>query len=314
MTAGGMPTWSLLKPLAMLALMVGLGISTVNHFVGPWSQRMLKDLVVQVRTDLMAQVIQPWRFTSPEAKLTVHIRDRAPDGDPARPADARCPRPQADRHLPCGARPASSSRASAAYLRMDKGHIVRPHREGGVAADHRLPALCGGCQPARAAQRSDRGHPAARALHRPSCSARPEGPRLQVQSRQLRIGAARALCGPLYAFAFVLVVLAFMGQAQTTRTSRLQAVISAFAVAVACRMLGIGCANLVAAAGHGAPALCGARRDRAAGRDCDPMAGLSAAAARGSRAPSPDCSRRPAGARLRVRWRLMPARAARARS
>ena len=39
------------------------------------------------------------------------------------------------------------------------------------------------------------------------------------------------------------VVLAFMGQAQTTRTSRMQAVIGAFAVAVFCRIFGIAAAN-----------------------------------------------------------------------
>jgi lipopolysaccharide export system permease protein len=50
---------------------------------------------------------------------------------------------------------------------------------------------------------------------------------------------------PLYAFAFVLLVLAFMGQAQTTRTSRTQAVIFAFAVAVFYRVVGITAANYV---------------------------------------------------------------------
>src|ERR1700741_2524121 len=31
MTAGGMPPWSLLKPLALLALIAALGIAAVNH-------------------------------------------------------------------------------------------------------------------------------------------------------------------------------------------------------------------------------------------------------------------------------------------
>jgi lipopolysaccharide export system permease protein len=60
---------------------------------------------------------------------------------------------------------------------------------------------------------------------------------------------------PLYAFAFVLVVIAFMGQAQTTRTSRMQAVIAAFAVAVLSRVLGITCTNLVALRPATAPVL-----------------------------------------------------------
>jgi lipopolysaccharide export system permease protein len=60
---------------------------------------------------------------------------------------------------------------------------------------------------------------------------------------------------PLYAFAFVLLVVAFMGQAQTTRTSRMQAVIAAFAVAVLSRILGITCANMVVARPAAAPLL-----------------------------------------------------------
>jgi lipopolysaccharide export system permease protein len=60
---------------------------------------------------------------------------------------------------------------------------------------------------------------------------------------------------PLYAFAFVLVVLAFMGQARTTRTSRLQSVIGAFGVAVLSRIGGITCANMVAVRPAMAPLL-----------------------------------------------------------
>jgi lipopolysaccharide export system permease protein len=60
---------------------------------------------------------------------------------------------------------------------------------------------------------------------------------------------------PLYAFAFVLLVVAFMGQAQTTRTSRMQAVIAAFAVAVLSRVLGITCANMVVVRPAAAPLL-----------------------------------------------------------
>jgi lipopolysaccharide export system permease protein len=60
---------------------------------------------------------------------------------------------------------------------------------------------------------------------------------------------------PLYAFTFVLVVVAFMGQAQTTRTSRMQALVAAFAVAVLCRILGISCANMAVVRPSMAPLL-----------------------------------------------------------
>ena len=95
---------------------------------------------MQVRTDLMAQVIQPWRFTSPEAKLTVHIRDRAPNGEllGLLMHDARDPK-QVVTYL--AERGLIIKQGGAAYLRMDKGHIVRASGERAGAADHRLRAL-----------------------------------------------------------------------------------------------------------------------------------------------------------------------------
>src|SRR5262249_1963400 len=81
MTAAGAPIWALLKPLGLMALIVALGVSAVNHLAGPWSQRVLREYTILVRSDLISQVIQPWRFTEPEPKLTIHIRDRAPNGD-----------------------------------------------------------------------------------------------------------------------------------------------------------------------------------------------------------------------------------------
>src|SRR5262245_42269762 len=81
MTAGGSPVWALLKPLGLLALLVALAVSAVNHGAGPWSQRLLREYTMLVRSDLIGQVIQPWRFAEPEDKLTIHIRDRARNGD-----------------------------------------------------------------------------------------------------------------------------------------------------------------------------------------------------------------------------------------
>jgi lipopolysaccharide export system permease protein len=53
------------------------------------------------------------------------------------------------------------------------------------------------------------------------------------------------LASPLYAFTFVLIVLALMGQAQTTRQNRVNSVVGAFGVALGCRIVGIAEANSV---------------------------------------------------------------------
>jgi lipopolysaccharide export system permease protein len=242
MTAGGMPAWALLKPLAAIAFLVSIGIAFVNHLAGPWSQQKLRELIVQVRTDLMAQVIQPWRFTSPEARLTVHIRDRAPTGEllGLMMHDGRDPK-QIVTYL--AERALIIKQDKAVFLRMDKGHIIRRLENDAtpqiIAFDRYAVDLN------QLEQRMDTTvslKPRERyttELLNPD----PKDPVYQASRGGFTSEVHDRFASPLYTFAFVLLVLAFMGQAQTTRTNRMQAVIGAFSVGVACRLLGIGAAN-----------------------------------------------------------------------
>ena len=157
---------------------------------GPWAQRKLKELAVQVRTDLMAQVIQPWRFTSPEAKLTVHIRDRAPNGEllGLMMHDARDPKQVVTYLAERGLIIKQDGRGLSAHGQGP--HRAPPGKRAG-AADHRLRALCRGPEPARAARRP--GHIAASrasATRRELLWPDPNDPDLQDQPRQLHLRAA----------------------------------------------------------------------------------------------------------------------------
>jgi lipopolysaccharide export system permease protein len=242
MTAGGMPAWALLRPLAALALLVALGIATVNHGLGPWAQQKLKALAVEVRTDLMSQVIQPWRFTSPEAKLTVHIRDRAPSGEllGLLMHDGRDPK-QVVTYL--AERGLIIKQGDVAYLRMDRGHVVRR------LADDPTPQIVAFEQYAvDLSQLEQRMDTTIYLKPRERYTADLIWPDVDDPVYKLNPGGFRSelhdrISAPLYAFAFVLLVVGFMGQAQTTRTSRMQAVVGAFAVAVVFRVLGIAAAN-----------------------------------------------------------------------
>lgn len=254
MTAGGMPAWSLLKPLTLLALLTALGVATVNHVAGPWAQRKLNELAIQVRTDLMAQIIQPWRFTSPEAKLTVHIRDRSPSGEllGLMMHDARDPK-QIVTYLSERAR--IIKQGGQAYLRMEKGHIVR--RLEDQAAPQIIAFDRYAVDANQLEQRTDQSN-----IVRPRQRYTPEllQPDINDPIYKMNPGSYAAelherFASPFYAFAFVLVVIAFMGQAQTTRTSRMQAVIAAFALSVLARILGITCANTVVLRPAAAPLL-----------------------------------------------------------
>ncbi|MGA9603412.1 MAG: LptF/LptG family permease, partial [Methyloceanibacter sp.] len=81
MTAAGIPVWRIGAPLIALAGLVSFAILITNIFVTPASTRELRTFITQVRGDLISQVLQPGRFSSPENGLTFHIRDRSPNGE-----------------------------------------------------------------------------------------------------------------------------------------------------------------------------------------------------------------------------------------
>src|SRR5690606_29852185 len=81
LTASGATVWTIARPLLLLALLVSIGVAFVNHIGMPWSLRLLREYVVQVRADLISQVLKPGQFSSPERNLTFHIRDRTYEGE-----------------------------------------------------------------------------------------------------------------------------------------------------------------------------------------------------------------------------------------
>ncbi|MBX9588403.1 MAG: LPS export ABC transporter permease LptG [Hyphomonadaceae bacterium] len=245
MTAGGAPVWALIKPLGLLAILVAIGVSAVNHVVGPWSQRLLKDYTVLVRTDLIGQVIQPWRFTEPESKLTVHIRDRDAAGNLLGLLlhDAREPK-QIASYL--AERAQIIKQGDTAYLRMEKGHILRRN------ANETAPQIIAFAEYIvdlnQLEQRADQAQwTRPRERYTPELIwPDPADPLYKSSPGRLTSELHERLSSPLYPIAFVIVVVAFLGGAQTTRQNRLQAVIGAFSFATLSRILGIAAANAAA--------------------------------------------------------------------
>jgi len=242
MTSGGMPVWGLLKPLGLLAIIVALCVATVNHLIGPWTQRELREHLNEVRTDLMSSVLQPWRFTSPEPRLTLHIRDRSPEGELLGLVmhDGRDPKTQltylAERGL-------IIKQGTGAYLRMQKGHIVRKLPEQPAPQIIVFESYVVDLN--QLEQRIEQP-----GLERPRerstwalLTFDPRDPKEQPQAKKSIAELHERLSSPLYALAFVLIVVAGMGQAQTTRQNRTQAVVLAFGLAVGTRVAGIAANN-----------------------------------------------------------------------
>lgn len=253
LTASGAHMWRVARPLIMLAVLVAVGVSLVNHFVMPWSLRALRDEVMRMRTNLIGQVIQPGRFSSPEYALTFHIRERSANGDllGVLMQDNRDAK-QSMSYL--AEKGVMQKVGDTNYLVMTNGHIVR--RENAkdapqiIAFDSYAVDLdrfekAGGTPELKPRERyyAELAHPA------------PDDPDFKRQPGFFRAELHERFSSPLYPFAFVVIALAFVGQAHSTRQNRWQGITAAVVLGFFVRILGLGANNLVVINEKWTPAL-----------------------------------------------------------
>ena len=63
-----------------VTLVVSALVAVVSAYLSPKSLRELRRMAAEIRADLVANIVQPGRFTSLERGLTFHIRERRADG------------------------------------------------------------------------------------------------------------------------------------------------------------------------------------------------------------------------------------------
>jgi lipopolysaccharide export system permease protein len=255
MTAAGAPVWTMLRPLLLLAVIVSAALSVVNHWVAPWSQRLLLDLAAQVRADLFTQVLQPGRFTNAEPNVTLHIRDRTLNGEllGLLMHDARDPKAVSSYLADRGQ---LVKQGSATFLLMETGHIVR--RAEGEQASEIIAFQKYAVDLNRFEQKATDAQNVTKPRERYTSEIMypPPGDSMMANYPQRYLAEMHErFASPLYPIAFVLIAIAAVGQARTTRQNRVKSVIAAFTLGAVLRLAGIGGANLVAISPSRAPLL-----------------------------------------------------------
>lgn len=238
MTASGATVWNVGRPLLLLALIVAACVSLVNHVGQPWSLRQLREYLVQVRTDLLSQVIQPGRFASPIPKLTFHIRERALNGEllGLMMHDQRDPK-LSQAYL--AERGTILKQDPAAYLVMTNGHIIRrtdPQKPAEIIAFKSYAIDLNRFEPKD--DDSEDLKPRERYLDELLNPERTSAVYRRAPG-QFRAELHERFANPLYPIAFVMIALAAVGQAQSTRQNRIERVVLAFVGAVAVRIAGL---------------------------------------------------------------------------
>ncbi len=246
MTAAGAPIWRIGAPLLLVGAIVAIGILLANLFVTPAASRELRSFVTQVRADLISQVLQPGRFSSPEAGLTFHIRDRSMDGDllGLLVQDERDPK-QVMSYLAEKGRIISNDDGS--YLVMFDGYVHRYNAENTdksvqiIAFDQNMLDI------SEFSPKDDDNkelRPRERYIG-DLISPDPNDKIAKTFYGQLRSELHERLSTPLYPLVFVVIAIALLGHARTTRESRWGQILTAFGLAVGLRVVGIAANNLV---------------------------------------------------------------------
>ena len=269
LTASGATAWTITKPLVALALLVMAVITFVNHFAAPWSYRQLREIVLQVRSDLLTQVIQPGRFSSPEKGLTFHIRERTLDGTlhglvmhDAR-KDTEVSSYLADKGV-------LVEDNGGTYLFMMDGHILR--RNGGIGEPTQIVAFDKYAVDLESLERRREDGPTemrprerylGELLAGASDDAGPQDGKAGTGKRRAKDdhpGRMRAelherFASALYPLAFVLMAVAMVGQAQSTRQARHARIALCFLAGVGLRLAGLAVNNVVSINAAAVPVL-----------------------------------------------------------
>jgi len=78
MSAAGVSRGTIAKPVLIIGLIAGLYVIVSNHFIEPRAGRALRDVLISIRTDLLANFLQEGVFTRLDKNLTIYVDKRLP--------------------------------------------------------------------------------------------------------------------------------------------------------------------------------------------------------------------------------------------
>jgi len=246
LTASGATVWRAAKPILLLAVLVSIGVAFVNHVGMPWSLKLLREYIVQVRANILTQVIQPGAFSSPDEGLTFHIRERAQNGE-LLGLIVHDTRNKELNQSYLAERSVIVQRGMSNYIFMTKGHIVRrtdKDEPSQIIAFEKYAVDLDQFEKKMDDDDTEDLKPRERYLSE-LLYPEPTSNSYRTAPGKFRAELHERFSNPLYPLAFALIALAAVGQAHSTRQNRVQQVAVAFVIAAAFRLGGLAINNMV---------------------------------------------------------------------
>lgn len=236
MNAAGMSPWILFRAFMAAAIVVSLLVAAISAYFAPKGLRMLRDWLTEVRANVVSNIVQPGRFTAIESGVTIHIRERRPNGQLAGIFldDRRNPNERITVLSEIGE---LLDNSSGTYLVLQKGvvqrHEVGPHDPAMVVFDRYafdLSQFAGGVQSVKYSIRE-------RYLWQ-LMFPDPKDQFYIEQPGQFRAELHDRLMAPFYPLAVVVIAYAYLGAPRTTRQSRTLSMLGAIGGVGLLRLIG----------------------------------------------------------------------------
>lgn len=236
MNAAGMSPWVLFRAFMNVAIVVSIIVTAISAYFAPKGLRMLRDWLTEVRANVVSTIVQPGRFTSLEAGVTINIRARRANGQLVGIFldDRRNPK---ERVTVLAENGDLIDNDKGTFLVLQQGMVQRhevDQRDPTMVVFDRyafdLSQFAGGSQAVKYSIRE-------RYLWQ-LLFPDPKDQFYIEQPGQFRAELHDRLIAPFYPMAFVVIAFAYLGAPRTTRQSRTLSMIGAIAGVGLLRLIG----------------------------------------------------------------------------
>lgn len=239
MNAAGLSPIRLFRPFLYATTIVALLVAFIAAYLAPDGMRRIKQWDAEITADVLANILQPGRFSQLDQNLTIRIRERLPGGVLAGVFvdDRRDPKERVSIMADHGT-VLKNDRGS--FLVLQDGHLER------FETDKRDPILVSFDRYAFDMSKfSNRSSDVTYGIRErylwELISPPPDDPMYQQLPGQFFADLHDRLMAPLYPFAFAALTFAFLGTPRTTRQSRNFSITASILAVFGIRMIGFAC-------------------------------------------------------------------------
>ena len=242
MSASGLSPAATFRPFLALTLLSAALVAWMTISAMPSSFRGLRDLVTKVRADFVTNVAREGQFTNLDAGITFHYRERA--GDALLGIFMQDRRDPEKNIVYIAERGQAIDVKGTPYLVLEQGVV---HREKGDGSDASVINF-----QRYAIDLGQFGPDGDIITYKPRerstfelLSLDPNDPYVKTQLGRFRAELHDRMSAPLYAFAFMAIAFAALGQPRTTRQGRGLATAMAVAAVLVVRIAGFAISTLI---------------------------------------------------------------------